>query len=88
MCSAPVAYHCALESKFFLQQFIERALIMAAVLVIILIVAAHQAPCVGFLHGSLERRQVNLVQGTVRHTHVNMSTELLLVIEYKVLHAA
>ena len=57
-------------------------------LVAVLIVAAHDAPCVGLLHCSLEWRQVYLVESTVRDSDIYMSAELLLVVENIMLYAA
>ena len=61
---------------------------MRSVLVEILVVGAHDAPHLAFLDGSLERRQVNLVKSSIGHLDIDVSAELLLIVEDKMLDAS
>ena len=55
-------------------------------LVFIEIVGTHDAPSLTLLHGSLEGRQVDLMQGTVGDDDVHLMTIFLVVVQGVVLH--
>ena len=60
---------------------------MAVVLVLVEVVSAHHAPSLSFLHGCLEARQIDFVEGPVTDNDVDLMAVFLVVVEAIVLHA-
>ena len=65
MCGQIVGDHVAVESPVITQDGFQQGLALAGPLTIDAVVAAHHHAHVGLGHGGLERRQVDLTQGTV-----------------------
>ena len=85
--AAPVADDRSVESPFTLENVIEQILVVAAMLVLVQIVRTHYGPGTSFLYGSLEGRQVNLVQGPVIHVDIHGMAMRLLIVQGIMLHA-
>ena len=86
MGAAPVADHHAVILPITLQNLVEGVLVLAAVLVLVEVVGAHDAPSVALLDGGLECGQINLAQGAVAHDNVHLVAMLLIVVQAEVLH--
>ena len=87
MTSAPVAHHHAVKRPFALQYAVERVLVVAVVLVIVKVVCTHNGPNLALLHGSLERRQIDLMQSAVAYYDVHLITIFLVIVQTVMLHA-
>ena len=59
---------------------------MAAVLVVINIISAHDGPHLALLHGSLKGGQIDLVQGTVGYFYVYVEAVFFVVVQAIMLH--
>ena len=84
----PVGDDCAIEAPLALEDLVQETLIVRYVLILILVVAAHEAPCVTLLDCSLERTEIEFIESSVGNLDIDMTTELLLVVEHIVLDAA
>ena len=78
---SPVGDDHTIEVPVTFQYLIDEHLVVRSVLVEILVVGTHDAPHLAFLDGSLERRQVDLVKGSIGHLDIDMAAELLLIVE-------
>lgn len=76
--TSPVTDYNTVKFPVLLENTVKQNLVMTVVLVFIQVVGAHDAPCVALLYGSLEGRQINFVQGTVGHFHIDLMTVFLL----------
>ncbi len=56
-------------------------------LIEVLVVTAHKAPCTALGNGSMEGTQIQLVEGTVAHTHIDVAAPCFLFVESIVLDA-
>ena len=86
--SAPVGDDCTIEAPLALEYLVQETLVVRYVLILILVVAAHETPCVALLDCCLERTEIELIESTVGNLDIDMTTELLLVVEHIVLDAA
>ena len=55
-------------------------------LVLVEVIGSHNAPSLAFGNGSLERRQIDFMQGAVAHNDVHLMTVFLIVVQRIVLH--
>ena len=85
--SAPVAYYHTVKTPVLLQNLVEHGGVVAVVHTLIEVVGTHDGPCPTLLNGSLEGRQINLVQSAVAYYHVNLMAILLVVVQRVVLYA-
>ena len=87
MTATPVGDDDTVEAPVVLQDLVQKSGIMTVVLVLVEVVGTHDSPCASFLHGSLEGREVDLVEGTVGYLHIHLMTVFLVVVQGIVLHA-
>ena len=87
MRAAPVGDDHSVESPFSAQDVVEKVFVVAAVLVLIEVVGAHDGPCAAFLDCRLECGQVDFVERAVVDYHVGVVAVDLMVVEGEVLHA-
>ena len=87
MRAAPVAYHHTIEAPVAFQDIVQQYAVVAVVLIVVQVIGTHQRPRATFLHGSLEGRQIDFVEGTVADLHVHLMTVGLIVVQRIVLHA-
>ena len=87
MCATPVTYHHSVETPFPLQDTVQGIFILAAPLILVKVVRAHDRPGASFLDGRLEGRKVYFIKGTVVHFHVSQETIGFLIVESVVLDA-
>ncbi len=87
VCATPVCDNHAVEIPFPAQYILKQTLVVAAMLTPNLIVGTHYRPCTAILNCLLERRKIDLIQGTVTKVHIDCAAPLLLIVERKVFHA-
>ena len=81
MGAAPVGHHYPVKLPVLFQYLLEQNFVVAGVLPAEFIVSSHHRPGAAFLYGTLEGRQVYLVQSTVAEVHVDMSAPQFLVVQ-------
>ena len=87
MRSAPVGNDNSVETPFSLEDIVQKVLVMAGMLSLVKIISSHDRPCATFLHSSLECREINLVQRSVRKDCIILMPLGLLVVQSIMLHA-
>ena len=87
-CQVSVADDGSVKSPLALQDAVQQRVIVAAVNTLPHVVAAHDAPHVGFLDGLLEGGQINLVDGTFAGVDIGSKAVHLLVVQEEVFEAA
>ena len=85
--AAPVTDHHTIEAPVALQDIVQQYAVMTVVLIVVQVIGTHQRPRTTFLHGSLEGRQIDFVEGTVADLHVHLMAVGLIVVQRIVLHA-
>ena len=85
--AAPVAYHHAVEAPVALQDIVQQYAVVAVMLIVVQVIGTHQRPRATFLHGSLEGRQIDFVEGTVADLYIHLMTVGLIVVQRIVFHA-
>ena len=83
----PVRDDRSVKGPFPFQDVVDEPLVVRGVLVEVLVVRPHNAPRLALAHRSLEGTQVEFVECAVRHPHIDMSPELLLLVQRIMLHA-
>ena len=86
MSTSPVTHHHSIEGPVTLQYLIQSPLVMTVVLILIQVIRTHDGPRMTLLDGSLEGRQVYLVQSTVTHHHIHLMTIFLIIVQTIMLH--
>ena len=85
--TAPIRNYSTIKAPLITQDVNQHSLIVAAVLILVEVVRAHNRPSATLLNCSLECRQIDLVECTIANTYIHIVTFELLVIERIVLHA-
>ena len=86
--TSPVGNNYAVEAPFAFQDIVQQILVVAGMLTFIKVVSTHDGPCITFLHGSFESRQIDFVQSTVVYNDIGVVTVHFMIVQREVLYAS
>ena len=85
--AAPIGNHEAFEAPLLLEDVVEQVRVLGAIQAVHLVVCRHHRPHTGLLHGRLERREVDLLEGPFVDLLVDAMPFEFLIVGGEMLHA-